>query len=168
MVCKNVHVARPSCSTSAGQLARVSRSVDAVWPCPEASPAIMAAVDPAPAEALAFFEPVPGGFQLRKAVHGLHGFPSGPNTTPGVWTDFASGDGGIFVSAIASEKRVQCMTDEKGAGQSASLLTHIGNFFDHGLHCFVQTCNIDFELVISNQYMQHYWLYEYVSRNVSN
>lgn len=65
-------MARPRSSTSGGQFAgRVS--VDAAT--------VVAAAVPAATACLVL--DVPGGFQFRKAVQILHGFPSGPRTIPG-------------------------------------------------------------------------------------
>lgn len=79
MVCRNVHVARPSCSTSAGQSARLSNE--------EAATAVPSAANVPPAAAgLPVFVRDFAALslvQLRKALHGLHGFPSGPKMTPG-------------------------------------------------------------------------------------
>ena len=73
-MCRNVHVARPRSSTSGGQFAgRVSVSVVATT--------VVAAAVPAATAFLVL--DVPGGFQFRKAVQTLHGFPSGPMTIPG-------------------------------------------------------------------------------------
>lgn len=59
----------------------------------------MDAVDPAPALAEVFF--APAGFQLRNAVQGLQGLPSGPSTMPVL--AFLLLAGGIVASAIVSE-----------------------------------------------------------------
>jgi hypothetical protein len=67
-------VARPRSSTSGGQFAgRVLVSAVAAT--------VVAAAVPAAAAFLDF--DVPGGFQFRKAVQILQGFPSGPMTIPG-------------------------------------------------------------------------------------
>lgn len=92
-MCKNVHVARPSCSESTGQPAggssgrevgvAVSSFVDE-----EGDPARITPVKPgkecASTGVFAFWLVVTAaGFQLRNAVQTLHGFPSGPITIPG-------------------------------------------------------------------------------------
>ena len=64
MVCKNVHVARPSCSTSGGH---PGGGNDPLVFCPLFMFAVLVA----------------GGFQYRNAVHTLQGLPSGPITIPG-------------------------------------------------------------------------------------
>jgi len=65
-------VARPRSSTSGGQFAGRVSVVAAT---------VVAAAVPT-ATAFVVLE-MPGGFQFRKAVQILHGFPSGPMTIPG-------------------------------------------------------------------------------------
>ena len=67
-------MARPRSSTSGGQFAgRVLVSAVAAT--------VVAATVPATTAFLVL--DVPSGFQFRKAVQTLHGFPSGPMTIPG-------------------------------------------------------------------------------------
>ena len=120
MVWRNVHVARPSDSTSGGQWAARHESswlgvVDA-----DAASAAAAAVDEAMACAAEALEPlllllprvvvvvvlpvVPtGGFQLRKEVQILQGLPSGPRTIPG-------GSG----RAVVEEEDEDCAVEASG------------------------------------------------------
>ena len=70
MVCKNVHVARPSCSTSGGHPGGGDEFG------PGRDPLVVLLFCP-----FAVF--VAGNFQFRNEVHTLQGFPSGPITIPG-------------------------------------------------------------------------------------
>ena len=82
MLCKNVHVARPSCSTSGGHPGGGSSPLYK-GAAAFRVPVVDALVDAVVCPLLEFALLVVGGFQYRNAVHILQGFPSGPITIPG-------------------------------------------------------------------------------------
>lgn len=96
-MCRNVQVARPSSSLSAGHSRGVTGVVVGTEEGPEANEPIRAAIPVLPEAAaaalalaleVASFGFVAIGFQLRNAVHGLQGFPSGPRTIPELASSF--------------------------------------------------------------------------------
>lgn len=106
-MCRNVQVARPSCSTSGGHPGGGSCGRTGVVDCvledvPPARAAIIVVTDDCAREPSARLLLLPSdsmlldvrGFQLRNAVQILHGFPSGPNTIPG-------GSGDFFMSLLS-------------------------------------------------------------------
>ena len=82
-MCRNVHVARPSCSTSTGHSAWSPSEAEA-WEASVAPAAAVATaapdfdVEPDWAEDLDAAARFPGLVQVRQSEQTLHGFPSGP------------------------------------------------------------------------------------------
>lgn len=98
VVCRKAQVARPISSESGGQCCRLS--VDRLGINASAELAPTPKDDIFPVSSLVGVTFV--GFQLRKAVQTLQGFPSGPRTIPG----------GNFLSGCFVEPSVPAVVDE--------------------------------------------------------
>jgi len=104
VVWRNVHVARPSCSTSGGHPSGGSSgrvNFDNVGVGDPFASADMIPVVVSNEDVVAlvgFCEDFAGGAQFRNAVQILHGFPSGPITIPGGSLDCFFGTSGALTS----------------------------------------------------------------------